>query len=323
MRAIAFIFSILIAGNSFGQAKSGGDFTNPKDQTEELGKVKWHRNYDQALEVSAQTGKPVFLLFQEVPGCMTCRNYGHNVLSHPLMVELIENEFVPLAIFNNKGGSDRKVLEKYNEPAWNNPVVRILDAKGANLANRIAAKYSATSVLAEIKKTLKTQDRNIPKYVELLEQELLGAQNGTEEAVLSMYCFWSGEAHLGQQDGVLSTEPGFANGKEVVKVKFDPTLLSKAELASHGAKAKCHIEMEHGKFGADKDPQYYLKKSRYKYLPLSEGQRTKINSALSQQMDPDEYLSPQQKEWLYSGQLKNTTLYTQDFETAWSDLKGY
>ena len=46
------------------------------------------------------------LLFQEVPGCSTCRNYGHNVLSHPLMVEAIESLFVPLAIFNNKEGKE-------------------------------------------------------------------------------------------------------------------------------------------------------------------------------------------------------------------------
>lgn len=80
-------------------------------QPEELGKVQWLRDYDKALAIAKQQGKAVFILFQEVPGCATCRNYGHHVLSHPLIVEAIESEFVPLAIFNNKGGDDAAILK--------------------------------------------------------------------------------------------------------------------------------------------------------------------------------------------------------------------
>lgn len=34
----------------------------------EIGKVKWTRDLDGALAKSKKSGKPVFLLFQEVPG---------------------------------------------------------------------------------------------------------------------------------------------------------------------------------------------------------------------------------------------------------------
>ena len=61
---------------------------------EELGKVNWLRNIEEGIAQSATSKKPVFLLFQEVPGCSTCRNYGQNVLSHPLIVEAIESLFV-------------------------------------------------------------------------------------------------------------------------------------------------------------------------------------------------------------------------------------
>lgn len=37
-------------------------------QRVELGTVKWQRDHDSALALSVKTGKPVFLLFQEVPG---------------------------------------------------------------------------------------------------------------------------------------------------------------------------------------------------------------------------------------------------------------
>ena len=34
----------------------------------EVGNVKWLRDHDKALNLSKKTGKPVFMLFQEVPG---------------------------------------------------------------------------------------------------------------------------------------------------------------------------------------------------------------------------------------------------------------
>lgn len=40
------------------------DAGNPR----ELGKVRWLRDHDEALATSKKTQKPVFLLFQEVPG---------------------------------------------------------------------------------------------------------------------------------------------------------------------------------------------------------------------------------------------------------------
>ena len=38
------------------------------EQPEELGKVKWMRNYDVALKQAKAKGKPIMLVFQEVPG---------------------------------------------------------------------------------------------------------------------------------------------------------------------------------------------------------------------------------------------------------------
>ncbi len=43
------------------------------------------------------------------------------------MVEAAESLFVPVAIRNNsEGDADARVRERFDEPAWNNPVVRIL-----------------------------------------------------------------------------------------------------------------------------------------------------------------------------------------------------
>ena len=65
--------------------------TNPV----ELGNVHWLRSYDDAQLKSKTEGKPILILFQEIPGCQTCRSYGSDVLTHPLLVEAIETYFIP------------------------------------------------------------------------------------------------------------------------------------------------------------------------------------------------------------------------------------
>src|SRR6187401_3636489 len=95
----------------------------------ELGDVQWLRSFDEAQAKSKKEGKPILILFQEIPGCETCKNYGSNVLTQPLIVEAIETEFIPLAIHNNKGGHDAEILRRFNEAAWNNPVVHIVDSE--------------------------------------------------------------------------------------------------------------------------------------------------------------------------------------------------
>ena len=102
----------------------------------ELGNVDWSRSFDTALKRARATGHPLFVLFQEVPGCNTCVSFGEQVLTHPLLVEAIEEEFVPVAIYNNRGGADRAVLERYGEQPWNNPVVRFLDSDGRDRWSR-------------------------------------------------------------------------------------------------------------------------------------------------------------------------------------------
>ncbi len=122
-----------------GMQKYGVSFREHR----ELGEVRWLRDYNRALALAAEQGKPVLLLFQEVPGCSTCVRFGQDVLTHPLMVELIADRFVPVAIFNNHPGADAEILRRYDEPSWNNPVVRFLGPDGAELLPKLADRYDA------------------------------------------------------------------------------------------------------------------------------------------------------------------------------------
>jgi len=52
---------------------------------EELGLVSWGRDFAKAAESARKSGKPVMLLFQEIPGCATCKRFGRGPLSNRIV----------------------------------------------------------------------------------------------------------------------------------------------------------------------------------------------------------------------------------------------
>lgn len=282
---------------------------------EELGKVKWLRDFDKGLELSQESGKPVLLLFQEVPGCGTCKGYGHRVLSHPLIVEAMEDLFVPVAIYNNEGGKDAEVLRRYREPSWNNPVVRIVDEKGNNVVDRVSRNYSALGVVEAMVTALENEKREVPAYLSLFQQELGAQSRITKTATFSMHCFWTGEKTYGQIDGVVATEPGFMKGREVVQVEYDPDVVSYEKILKQGKSASCagkaycqnaeQIQVagkvlgesqisSPGSFRPDDEPKYYLSRTAYRFIPMTAIQATKVNARVGQYTPAKDLLSPRQ-----------------------------
>lgn len=291
----------------------------------ELGKVKWNRNYDESIKKAAKLNIPVLILFQEVPGCATCSNYGKQVLSHPLIVDLIHSQFIPVAIYNNKGGEDAKVLKKYNEPSWNNPVVRIVSHDEEDLVPRVNGKYTPIALVQAIKTVLLKQKKVIPEYLYLLEDELTAQHKQTDETTYSMYCFWSGEKLFGALNGVVKTRAGWANGKEVVKVTYRPDLISKKQLDKVAQQNSYSVEEVASNFRDDREPKYYLTNSLYRYIPLSENQASKINSLLGAGENPFDLLSPTQQKWYIMIQKKGAKhfedLVQVDLESAWQQFE--
>lgn len=321
---LILFLGMLISNWSYSQL-----FEYAHDNPIELGKVNWLRDYDQAQRLSAETDKDIFILFQEVPGCSNCTKYGSDIMSHPLLIEAIETEFIPLAIFNNKSGHDREVLLQFGEPTWNNPVVRIVNQKGEDRVKRVGDFRSRAKVVNAMVDALTKNQRVIPKYLDLLQTEWNGQENGSEEAYLSMYCFWTGEKELAKLEGILSTEAGFMHGREVVKFSFDPTKTDLNTISTTANKVKCGDALftnqksqvdvpikREGKYRKDKEDKYYLRHTDYQYVPLTELQKTKINSAVGMRKDPTKYLSPRQKTWLEKG-TKNYSFIEQDFTKAW------
>ena len=135
--------------------------------------------------------------------------------------------------------------------------------------------------------------------------------------MFSMACYWEGEARLGAIDGVLSTEAGWLEGREVVKVRYDAKRAWVRRLVRAASDAKCAgkvwvgDETEAGqareiveapvavgfdgyRTAAEREQKYYLERSAYAGLELTEEQRTKVNAALRLGGDPGVFLKREQ-----------------------------
>lgn len=263
-------------------------------QPEELGKVNWLRDLAAGKAEAEKSGKPLLILFQEVPGCSNCTRYGNLTLSHPLIVEAIETFFVPVCIYNNKGGKDVEALKTFGEPAWNNPVVRIVRPDFKDIVLRMPNFNSSHQLVNGMRTALDLTGTAAPRYLELLEEELLARETGLETATFSMHCFWSGEGAFGDIAGVVETEPGFQDGKEVVQVQFNPALVSKTDLEKKTTPKGIAACSKNDGFRSDREPKYYLAQTDCKFVPMTSLQACRANSLVGKSQSPDELLSPRQ-----------------------------
>jgi hypothetical protein len=285
----------------------------------ELGEVAWLRDHDRGVALAAEQGKPVLLLFQEIPGCSTCVNFGQDVLTHPLMVELIADRFVPVAIFNNHPGPDAEILRRYGEPSWNNPVVRFLGPDGAELLPKLADRYDALGLYEKITAVLEMLGDDVPGYFRLLGRDLLVEYGLSKYVTYTTPCFWSGETTLAQHPAVITTDAGWVDGEEVVQVQFDPRVDSRQDLDAYAC-AEGFSPADGGTFRLDCEPQFYLRKSPAHHLPLTPAQRTQINLAVPYRGSFADLLSPQQSAWLADPQLQRSSgdeTYRQDIRQSW------
>ncbi len=293
-----------------------GPSFGPGAAPRELGAVRWLRDFDGALAQAAADGRPLFLLFQEIPGCATCVSFGEQVLANPLLVEAIETEFVPVLVHNNRSGRDAELLARYGEPAWNNPVVRFLDAEGRDLIPRRAGVWEPHAIGARMVGALEARGRPVPRYLLEVIEETRPHDEGI--ATFGMDCYWSGEACLGGISGVLGSRTGFLDGSEVVELRFDAEAIGYGDLLREARRRGCadrvfthdasQLRAAREAFGnaaapsrgslreaSARDQKYHLRRSDYGRLELTPGQAVRVNAALAHGLDPRLHLSPRQR----------------------------
>ncbi len=301
---------LLAAGASLGA------FWN-RDAPRKLGEVRWERDLDAALARSAGEGRPLFVLFQEVPGCSTCVSFGEQVLSHPLLVEAIETDFVPVFVYNNRAGRDAELLARFGEPSWNNPVVRFLDADGRDLIGRRAGLWTPHAIGVRMVRALEASGRPVPEYLRDAVDETLPRH--TERARFGMDCYWSGEACLGGIWGVVASRTGHLGGSEVVELEFDPDSVSYRDLVREARRRGCAdrvfaedasqraiaeevfgdaVTTDAGRLRVSRarDQKYYVGRSPLQDLDLTPRQAVRVNAAVAVGLDPAPHLSPRQRE---------------------------
>jgi hypothetical protein len=238
------------------------------------------------------------------------------------MVELIADRFVPVAIFNNRPGADAEILRRYHEPSWNNPVVRFLGPDGVELLPKLADRYDALGLHEKITAVLEMLGPDVPGYFRLLERDLLVEYGLGKCVTYTVPCFWSGETSLAQHPAVITTDAGWADGEEVVRIHYDPRAATRRDLDAY-ARSEGFSPSDRGSFEIDREPQFYLRKSPARFLPLTPAQRTQINLALPYGGSLEDLLSPQQSAWLADPRLQRSSkdeTYRQDIRISWPAL---
>lgn len=294
----------------------------PPDNPVELGNVHWQRDLEAGRAAAKASGKPLLILFQEVPGCGNCTRYGSVTLRHPLIVEAIETFFVPVCIYNNQGGADAAALQLFGEPSWNNPVVRIVHADNQDLVPRLANFGSSAQLVAGLRTAITKSGQLAPPYLDLLATELAAREQGTATATFAMGCFWSGEGALGVLPGVIETAPGFQDGREVVRVTYDPQQVQAAQLAALVQPEGISACSANDGFRQDREPKYYLAQTPWRFVPMTTLQACRANSLVGQGQSPAGVLSPRQVELGRQAEIKadkkwRTAIGATDLAGAW------
>ena len=107
------------------------------------------------------------------------------MLSHPLLVDAIENEFLPVATFNNVKGRELEILKRYKEPTWNNPVVRFLKPDGTDIIPRKDRVWGVPGIAARTMRALEESKREVPEYLRLLVLE--NKRSKAKKATFAMF----------------------------------------------------------------------------------------------------------------------------------------
>ena len=77
----------------------------------------------------------------------------------------------------------------------------------------------------------------LPFAVLRAEDSSAGTKGTTGRVAFAQYCFWTGEMKLGQIEGVVRTEAGYFQRREVTLVDYDPARISLDKLASQARRA--------------------------------------------------------------------------------------
>ena len=78
------------------------------------------------------------------------------------------------------------MLASFDEPTWNNPVVRIIDPDRTLIVPRINGDWTLGTLAHQLAEALKKRQKPVPEYLKLLAQEEVAQKRGVETAIFGM-----------------------------------------------------------------------------------------------------------------------------------------
>ena len=184
-------------------------------------------------------------------------------------------------------------MKYFGEPSWNFQVVRFLNGNAEDIIPRKDLVWTVSELAARMVITLEKTGRPVPQYL-----RLIAAENDLEkldEAVFSMACFWTGEYKLGKVEGVVRTEAGWYEGREVTKVTFHNELITLEELVAKAAAEKCANRVylrSDQKVSGTTLPQFSFVPDAYKAAKSDDQKKQLVNWP---EISHLKYVSPMQK----------------------------
>ena len=106
-------------------------------------------------------------------------------MTNPLLVEAIEEQFVPVLVYNNQKGDDAKLLKHFDEPAWNNPVIRYLNASEKDHVPRKELVLSAPETASRMADSLRNANNEVPSWLKAVAVPT--RKNQFAKATFAMY----------------------------------------------------------------------------------------------------------------------------------------
>lgn len=223
MRVLAPILICAIAILTGVTASIGGA---PK-RSDNPALIPWHDALEVALAQSRTNGKPVLAILQDTPNCANCQSFQRDITANPLLAEAVADEFIALKL-------DRRQVRGLAAASHS---LLFLDAAGQPLIPSSVQAKSASDIAARMIQALKATQRPVPNYLHAAAMELDAVKH--KQAAFAMFCYWVGEYELGKIDGVVTTEAGWLEGREVTLVRYHQDELTLPDLARKAAEVKC------------------------------------------------------------------------------------
>ncbi len=267
--------------------------------------VAWISDAEAARAEARATGRPILVRHGDLLCGTAFMEVHRRMWSLPLLLEAIQQTTVPLA-----GKAEFAKLE-----AAPSATASLVSADGELLTDSIPYAAGPGGIAVALVEALRKLERPVPGYLALLAEEAEARANGVERATFAMHCFWVGEGVFAKIPGVVSTVPGFLDGLEVVEVEFDPKRVNYASLvtsargfecasrvfARSDAQAEVAAEIvpdattrSDGAIRPDREPKYYLSRTPYRAVPMTDLQAARVNARIGEGESPDDLLSPRQ-----------------------------